>query len=367
MLTGEVDIVLNKIAKAVACDLNAVAPVTDDGFAYWLKKNRLIRAMEEVEGDPLVSPDEVPSRIRMYTEPVSAKERGEYVFQFGHGIDNEMLNVTRLRTGLDKLDKAMGGGFGKGEGTLLMGTTGGGKTTVTCQLAARFVLDGAFGLFITTEQGHAELEPRIVSNYCNVPFDLIKDKVDIAVFNHDQKVKYDILREKLRPLYFAEWKMDRGKSVQDDLESEIVTYAEKHGRIDFVIMDWIGGALGSSSKGRDQEIRHIFQSTADKLWSIADKHRVASIATAQLNPKQAINKSAPDHTMLSECKTMGNNACYIIGITSLFAKIEDNKQNNDQPPGWSDKQFLYVCKGRKSQGGAVPFKRRYDYQRLENC
>lgn len=366
ILEQEIPNIVSKLNQLLEKDVRTTIDPVNKGFSYWLKKNRISYIIDKHSHMTTWTAEDLQAKIRLFTDAVNIVDRGEYIYKFGHGVENHMLDVVRLRTGLSRFDTAMGGGFGRGESNLLMGSTGGGKTIIACQLGARFSLDGSKGIFITTEQGHEELEPRIISNFCGVPFNRIKDKVDLNLFQPQERAKYEELKEVLEQrLSFVEWKADRGLSVTDDLDNELKRYQDKHGGIDFVILDWIGGALGSAFKGKE-EFRHILQSAADKLCEIAASHKIVTIGLAQLNPKQAINKKNPDMTMLQECKTMGNNMSYIIGITSLLDTNAMKMAGDEGPLTWSEKQYLYISKGRKSQGGAALFRRRYEFQRMEN-
>jgi KaiC/GvpD/RAD55 family RecA-like ATPase len=337
--------------------------LAEQGFAYWLQKYRTKRILHEYQYKKGWDAGEVAGLIHQQLRALEGLEGKQHVFEFGHGIDNDLLDVERLPSGINKLDHAMGGGFGRKEGNLIISPTGGGKTVCACQLAGSFASQNLKGILLTTEQGHEELEPRLVSNFCGIPFERIKDKVDLKLLNPSERQKYDDFREKMRGrLFFSEWR-DSSKAAHTHLEEEVDRIAQKVGQVDFLIVDWIGGALGELNLNDTSSIRHIYQATADKTWDISEKYDMTTIAFAQAHPEKGVNRVKVDSSVLSECKSMGRNACYIIGITALLKNLEDM---TDDTPTYKDQQFFYISKGRKSIGGKVPFRRQYEFQRMAN-
>ena len=128
-----------------------------------------------------------------------------------------------------------------------------------------------------------------------------------------------------------------------------------------MILDWIGGALGATAP---ELIRLAFQGAADKLAEIALRHKVICIGMAQAHPGQSRNKAKVDSTMLCECKTMGQRAANIIGMSGLQVTDEEEQRSETL---YQDKQYFYISKCRKSKGGLKPFIREFDYQRLRDA
>lgn len=66
----------------------------------------------------------------------------------------------RLRSGLDEVDRVLGGGFVPGSIVLVGGDPGIGKSTLLLQLAARLAHDGSSVLYITGEESAAQVRGR---------------------------------------------------------------------------------------------------------------------------------------------------------------------------------------------------------------
>lgn len=277
--------------------------------------------------------------------------------------------------------------FRKGHAYLFIGGTGSGKTIVACQLAASFsYISGTCGLYISTEQKHDELYRRIVANKCSIPHRTIsqgifKDKLTPAEIQRYLDFRSKAINLNSGDAQFINWgnfQKQNDINVIKKIEDEIDTYERESGKkVDYVILDWIGGALGSMAEAGDRT-RHIYQAAADALEELCRKRNFVAIAFAQAVPA-SVNKVKIDSQDLSECKTMGRNYSAIIGISSLYSEEyakqvdqEKNKKRKDYRVGsdiddaatYSIKQFFFISKSRFGDPKAVPFKREYEYQRV---
>ncbi|BAI62596.1 hypothetical protein MCP_2524 [Methanocella paludicola SANAE] len=80
------------------------------------------------------------------------------------------MTTTRLKTGIPGLDKMTGGGFLKGDTTLVTGPPGTGKTTFGLQFLMHGVLESQSGVFVTVE----ETPEKIANDALNFGWDLRK-------------------------------------------------------------------------------------------------------------------------------------------------------------------------------------------------
>ena len=363
LLLNEVDPAVELFVECMQISPGQVELFVRNGFTYWLQKRRAQwMYSKQVQSDDW-NPVQVFAEIQRSLEALNITgEPKKYGRSFDSGFDVKDFDVERYSSGLRSLDKALGGGFGRKEFTLVIAGTGAGKTVMACQLGLQFALQGKKGVIITTEQPHDQLVVRIASNYCNIPFEQIKDGLKEEILSADQMPKYAAMRIALHNrLFFENWLEDRSKSIISDLDYYIRGFIGEHGKIDFLILDWIGGALGSMNHTDVAAIRHTYQFTADKLSDLAITHNIPTIGFAQAHPQQAANKRNIDSTMMSECKSMGRNATNIIGISALM----DNEQSDENVPIYHADQFFWVSKARKSSGGQVRFRRRFAFQRIE--
>lgn len=283
---------------------------------------------------------------------------------FGSGIDAGELKIDRLQTRFTGLDIALGGGPGRKEGYLVIAGQGCGKTVCSCQLSSSMAIAGYKGVLISTEQEHSELEPRIVSCHANIPFNLIKDKITIEALQPDQVENYRELRSLLKSDNYniINWNTDRTARIKDKIPQIVQDAGEAMGGLDFVFLDWIGSALGKGSSTDPHALRMAYQEAADAMSDAARDFNIVTFTFAQAHVDRAYRRVAVDSTCLAECKQLGVNMTGILGLTGLLE--EQHQGDEDGKPLFTNNQWIYISKARKSAGNKVPFRREFNYQRM---
>lgn len=302
--------------------------------------------------------------------------------------DPNKVFIESIDCDLPALNDAMGGGFRKKCAYMIIGGTGSGKTIIACQFACSFTYgNGANGLFISTEQQHDELYRRMVSNRCHIPHRIIskgifRDKLterEREAYTEFRKNVAELKKGSLRMANWGNFEKQAGDKIVKRIEEEIALYTTETGKkLDYIILDWIGGALGSMADAGDQT-RHIYQEAADAMEETARKHNLVAITLAQAHVSST-NKVQITAADLSECKSMTRLYSGVIGISALYSEEyarqlneEKNKKRKDYRVGsdlddavaYSLKQYLYVSKARHGVQKAVPFKREYEYQKMD--
>ena len=347
--------------------------IASGGFAHWLTKVRTVRIMQEGTATDNWSSAELLTRVQTVSGVIKRTEDKQTVFKFGEGLAQVQVDVQRYSTGLHRFDQAMGGGLARKESTLFVAPPSAGKTILGLQLGFTLAMDSKLKvLYITTEQPHDELELRILSNFCSIRFELIKDGFSKERMTTKSQVEcYTRLMDELPDrMSIKDWKEDRSKSVLTDLDSEIKRFQDDNGGLDVIILDWIGGALGQNLLNDPGAIRHVYQLTADRVSDIAGdtdlvgKRGVVSIAFAQAHPSLSVNKKMVDASCISECKSMHRNYTNGAGITALLDQAFIDAGDSGGNPIYSKIQNFYGFKGRKAVGGCSPFRREYQYQRI---
>ena len=87
-------------------------------------------------------------------------------------------------TGIPDLDVALGPHLAPGNLIICTGLTGGGKTILAGQLAATMAIAGQKVLFVSTEVPEEELDVRILSAFCDIPYEEIKDGVKAIAYGN---------------------------------------------------------------------------------------------------------------------------------------------------------------------------------------
>lgn len=327
--------------------------------------------IDNLEDSNRVTSD-IPDRIAFNDIPIFA--------------DPNKALVETLDCDIPALNEALGS-FRKKSAYMFIGGTGSGKTIAACQLCCAFSFSGnANGLYVSTEQSFEQLYTRIVSNRCSIPHKVISKGIMEASLSPREKEALLDFRAKCNSLatgtiHYANWgnfEKTPGFSVARALEKEMELFEAATGKkLDYIILDWIGGCLGTMV-GQADKARHVYQEAADSLETLARKHSIVSIAFAQAVPGST-NKLQIESQDLQECKTMSRNYAGVIGITALYSeeyarqKAEENNKKRkdfristdiDEGVAFNTKQFFHVSKARYGIQRSVPFRREYEFQRM---
>ena len=355
----EIPAVLAFYDAAIAIDPEEAFEVVRDGFIYWLRKRRMFLVMRKACAVTSWDASKIHEALAVHTKLIDQLlETDEEAFVAFDKIV-EPPPVELIPSGLRACDDSLGGGFGKGEFSLVVAPSGSGKTTFGCQLAGTFGLRGFKVLFITTEQPPDELQPRIVSNLCGIRFDRIRGGLQRSTLSLEERNRYEKICGSLGAnLHFADWSKNRSRSIRTDLRAEVERFVTLNGRVDVVIFDWIGRALGPGV-GKDQHaLRLAFQETGDALADIARESKIVVIGFAQAAIGSTRGKKRIEQEDIAECKSLGRSATNVIGISALRDEADDDGSN------FSPIQYLSVSKARKSAGGLRRFRRQFEFQRL---
>lgn len=313
--------------------------------------------------------DEIRSNIAAI-EDSDETEESEF-HHMGDGDDEEEVERIPLGAPFIDFNIALGGGLGKKEHILVCAPTGQGKTVFALQLAAHVAAGGPrHVLFISTEQNHTELEPRIIScQSCDtsagmtpISFDEIKDGVNKTLanrtLNDDQVNTVKAIQASLRPfLHMVDWK--GGQKSINDLQALVQKAKKVYGQVDVVILDWIGAALGEGVTDSDKK-RNLYYLAAEKMKNIAAEENVATISMAQTT-KDGFNKPMITEEHLAECKSLHWQATAAFGISALRDKLNEGSESQGT---YKDVQWMNAFKSRKSKSIIFKIQRDFDHQRF---
>jgi len=337
--------------------------ISEGLFIEWFRFDLLKKLADSDSHD--VSTEEAKSRFDALMALGRVQESA--VVSYEDAMEEEVEQTEHMASGLFDLDKALGGGFRKGESTLVAGVTGGGKTVMATQFAAQFALDGHKVLFVTTEERPGDLIPRMLSNHLNVPYgefqkNLFNDTVIPSHILENARLTdaLDDLNSRFgENLIFFDWAEGQGKSVEENLARDfdkLTEDAENPFAPDVLIFDWIGGALYRKSK---EDLRFLYLAAANHLHDFAKTRDVCTIMFAQLNKRQATGFRC-DSGMLAECKAMADqatNAFYVSSKRTDVGGCEDGAS-------YEEIQTINVDKARKGPGGCFRVRRDFRYQRF---
>jgi len=246
---------------------------------------------------------------------------------------------------------------------LFIGARGAGKSVVGANLAVDFARKKRRGLIITTELPAKEFYYRMWSDMCQIPIGLLQDGINESKLQPQQIQELNEAEELLtKYVRIYEWPRGAERSIITGLEADIAK-AERAlgGKLDFVVLDWIGGALGAQEMD-PAKIRLLYQYAADQMSWLAKSHDIATISLAQAHVDKGLNKPWVDDRALAECKQMGREMVGVCGITGMLSSEEDMESGHSN---FEKRQKWCIAKARKGAGGASKVIRDFMFQRFK--
>ena len=181
------------------------------------------------------------------TETKTGRTR-EFVFNPFADIRKLVRFLPRIPTGINWLDQASHGGAREGECWLVLGPTGGGKSTMTVQLSCAQALMGNYTVWVTYEQTlYGDLAERMIANITDTSLDEIRDKGYDGLDSRIRE-KFDNIvagvQDKLVCMDMAQFEPDPSDPGDvGDMHSvckQVKQMLDEGRKVKFVIVDWMG-------------------------------------------------------------------------------------------------------------------------------
>ena len=157
----------------------------------------------------------------------------------------------------------------------------------------------------------------------------------------------------------VEWRKGKERSVLNSITEEIDRAREDLGGLDYLILDWIGGALGDTIL-EPEKLRTTYQDAGDYMGRLAREENIVTVTLAQAHVDRGIDRMRVDSAALAECKQLGREMVGIVGISAI--RNDFTKMNSR--PALADNQYLFVSKARPGEAGLVPVRREMNFQRF---
>jgi len=354
------------LIQVLQMDYTLTLAVTEVGFIPWMtnKWHKLILTKARMESWDM---DKMSEVMNLSREKLSSAGGNSTMMFSARDIRRGKRDYVteRFPTRLADFNAKTGGGPGRKEGWLFIGARGTGKSVAGANLGVDFIRNKRRGLVITTELPADELYYRIWSDMCNIPIRVIQDGINEARLQPQQLKELDEAEEVLSNLMRVyEWPRGSERSIITGLEADIAK-AERAlgGPLDWVVLDWIGGALGAAELDPGK-IRLLYQYAADQMAWLAKSHDMVTVSLAQAHVDKGLRKSWVDDTALAECKQMGREMVGVVGITGMLSSEEEMEQGHSN---FAKLQKWCIGKARKGAGGSVRVQRDFAFQRFKEA
>lgn len=343
----------------------AIFQFAKSGFAYWLELRRVAQITENNYNSKITA-DELIHKIKSATSDVVIDD--STFMSFDEAVDYEDVDNGGFRMPIATLPiftRVLAGGLKKGETGIVASLPSGGKTIMACQIASGLALNGFNVLLISTEQHAVNLVPRCITANTGIPFNLIADGVKHAIKigklsqTQIQEIK-DFTDLMKNHLYFENWGL-KGNRITTSLESTIDLYVKTHGKLDVVIIDWIGGGIEKPPEDKTKK-NEYYDYTMKFICRVMKQKHLAGVVMAQVNPKQAEDVNLITINELADCKTLDQDASWAMGIS----RLENPKKriSNQIQASYKTQQTFNFWKNRLSPPYHYPVIREFGFQRF---
>ena len=278
-----------------------------------------------------------------------------------------------------QLNESLGGGFRRGDHTLFVVPSGGGKTVMACQIVADMAYSGKNVLFISTEETLSDLWPRILSSMSygtptSIPYKRVAGKPKFHKYLPTKLIELadEIVNEINDHMYFADWtgvkeakkKLPPKNYNIDMIDGEIKWACEKFAKrgatLDLVILDWLGATLGNGVPAN--ELRHVYAEAAKRMRDVARAYDVATISMVQATGKGS-DKAKIDHNDIAECHSLHQLATAGVGISHLAQKNAGD--DNSTSKTYKEVQCFNVFKSRHGEPMTFWMRENFDFMRFD--
>jgi len=217
----------------------------------------------------------------------------------------------RMPFDIEMLNKVTKGGLPRKSMTVLLATTGGGKSLVKCHMAAHYLLTGKNVLYITMEMAEERIAERIDANMMNVSLDELKI------------MPRDVYEKRIARI--------KGKTTGKLVVKEYPTGSAHAGHFrhllnelkmkrgiapDVIFIDYLNICASSRVKGAAAANSYtLVKSIAEELRGLSMEFNCAVVTSSQFN-RDAYGNSDVDLTNTSESMGITHTADCILGLVS---------------------------------------------------
>ncbi len=340
-------------------------PLVIKGFSWWLRKKRVAAVINREGSKSSWNPWELTEQINAAGQSI-ASGQGKKRFKMSEGFVDKSQRPKRLLTGIPRMDAALGGGCPYGASMLALTVQGGGKTVWAGQLTTGLLMNNGSdirGLFISTEEDVDEFWARVVSNKLHVDYNLLKDGVDLSELDDQHREDaVELARTMDQQLSFVKWEASgNGLTFGEKLKSIIDDHIREHGRLDFLVFDWLGAALTEQVSKDANNIRIIYDLAAKELCQMARDQNFFCCYLAQASIVQSEGKKKIRANHVAECKSLGEKAQIVLGISGLKTKDDSSQDGED---AFESRQYMFFDKLRKAKGRLLAVDREFHYMRF---
>lgn len=316
------------------------SPLTGYGWTKWIEQIqechalRLARQFHQKDPDEYSSSEDAEQSLQDALEAVrkakttpsrswTAKESADAFLQ-EFLANRDAGTIPGKSTGVPEIDH-ISGGMRPGELWVVCGQTSRGKSVLMLQMAAEVIMDGGMVAIFSLEMSKEEIVARMVSLMARIDFGQIMQPRLL-------KTKHDLDKLKETVVSIAESRFhidDSAGQTLDHIQTEVAHLADRYGKIDLIMIDYVQLMEGGKGKGetREQEIARFSRG----MKQLAKKTGCPVVTGSQLNDEGKVRESrAISHD--------ANSLLFIVDEGVKIGKMRNGKRDQVIPI-WLNGQY----------------------------
>jgi len=217
----------------------------------------------------------------------------------------------RLPFDIDMLNKITKGGLPRKSMTVLLATTGGGKSLVKCHMAASYLLQGKNVVYITMEMAEERIAERIDANMMDVTIDELKIMPRDVYEKRIERIKGKTTGKLVVKEY------PTGSAHAGHFRHLLNELKMKRGFVaDVIFIDYLNICSSSRVKGAAAANSYtLVKSIAEEIRGLSMEFNCAVVTSSQFN-RDGYGNSDVDLTNTSESMGITHTADCILGLIS---------------------------------------------------
>jgi len=312
-----------------------------DAITIWEDNEHDIRGMR---GDLATLGEMISSKVSNETQ---AKDVKAHLTDFLDDLEDKS-EIERVATGVEKIDKFLGGGIRKGEMMVVGAQTSGGKSILLYQMALNALLDKKSVAIFSLEMPAKSILQRMASNLIGKTIVPLREIASVSDWRSVASTK-DITNS------IAQL-MQMKLTIRDDLSDvgEIIAEAQRLaslGKADVIVVDYLQIVTMPSADNREQAVSELSR----RLKLAALKSNSVVLTASQLNDDGAVRES----------RAIGHHTDFLL----IISHPDDKKKETIGYKKAQEKQAtsrIRIDKNRRGQRDVfVPVKMRGEISRLE--
>jgi len=272
----------------------------------------------------------------------------EYIRGYRKRFEEDLASggMKGIRTGIDTLDRQLGGGLKPKRMITIAGRPGAGKTSLATNMALQASMDGANPLYITLELGTDEIIERLIC----ADKEIDTKEMNQRVLSPSSIDKFMLSTSEMATRKFCVCSKTAGSWEKVVMH---INHEVKFRGVDVVFLDYIQQFRTNNHRLSTREHMNVI---TGQCKSLAQDLNIPIVVVAQLN--RDIEKRAEKIPVMSDLKESGSIEADSDVVLILYWIAENSAGNVENTLG------MEIVKNRQGKSGPIEFKNNFAYNKF---